>query len=643
MEPGHALPARELPLPGESLASLLRRTAAAMGYDNVNLVTRLLGESYRPHQNLNWTGPGPHLDRLAALLRLAPAELLQGTVHRFAGALVLRPAGSPAASLCDGKTALRFFAARTVAFCPTCLATDARPYERLLWSFRPLGLCTRHARVLLARCAACGHGQPPGRSDPARCRCGAWLARQSSPEASAPALACARTLEAGLQEGFRAVPHLSSAAGFWLAERLAVAVGRTPAWVRRTAERFALGPPASPDLLGWTAAAEILSAWPDGLYQFLDEFQRVAKNQTLSTGVGRAFGRLLQEVGLLEGTGYGAPAQALRQYLLERYAGPVNRKVGLFRSQEFQGLLGQRPWYTQTEAAEVLRLRLGTVADLVRQGILDGQIDPAGSKGRSVGVVRKASVEALQQSLRAGLNVFQAQGRLGLGRSQVLNLLRAGLLGAVRTRGGWVIFRESVEAIEALCRGLPRLGADRSAWLSLRQATRVFGPSGLSAAAAVELVRAGRVAARSDGRHRNLRGLWLSRNDLLTELPALRARRQQTRGYALSQLGKVLLPGRPCREPVLKKWIRAGLLQVRKRGPAWVASREEVECFRREFCLADAACSILRVSRSTLSRWESAGRLTPVYGKRTCPHAGFSLYRRADVVALAALGGGDGE
>ena len=71
MEHWRSLPARERALPGESLASLLRRSAAAMGYDNANLITRLLGETYKPHQNLNWMGPGPHLDRLAILLHLS--------------------------------------------------------------------------------------------------------------------------------------------------------------------------------------------------------------------------------------------------------------------------------------------------------------------------------------------------------------------------------------------------------------------------------------------------------------------------------------------------------------------------------------------------------------------------------------------
>ena len=639
MEQWRSLPARERALPGESLASLLRRTAAAMGYDNANLITRLLGETYKPHQNLNWMGPGPHLDRLAILLHRSAEDLLQRTVHRFAAALVLRPDGSPTPSLCENKTALRFFAARTAAVCPTCLAEDATPYERLLWAFRPLQVCTRHACSLLARCSACTRLLLFGRRDLTRCPCGTALAQSVSVSVSPATLGCAQAMETWLRQDADVVPQLPSAAGFWLAERLARAVSKTPGWIRRAAERFDLDPAASPDLLHWTAAVEIVRSWPECLYQFLDEFQRVAKNQVLSTGVSRSFGLLLREGTLLEGLGYAAPAQALRQYLLERYTGGhINRKVGLFQSREAQRLFGERPWCTQTEAAKVLRLRRDTVADLVRRGLLEGQIHQAGDRGRSIGVVSRTSVEALRQALSVGLNVVQTRRRLRVGRPQVFDLIRAGLLEAVRTCRGWVVLPESVRAVEAVCQDQPRLGPDRRCWLSLREATRVYGPSGLNLARALELVRAGQVAARTDGRHRDLQSLWLWRPDLEAQVPALRTRQCQEHGYPLWQLGKVLLPNYVCREPVLKKWIRMGLLRARKPSRAWVVTPEEVERFRREFCLAGEACSVLRVGRKTLYRWEVSGRLTPVYGKRATPGAGFSLYRRADLLALEGSG-----
>jgi hypothetical protein len=426
------------------------------------------------------------------------------------------------------------------------------------------------------------------------------------------------------------VPRLPAAAALRLAERLAAAVRGTPGWLARAADRFGADPAASPGPLCWTAAVDAFGDWPERLYRLLDEGQRAA--EVRGAGTGHPFGPLLREAARLEGLGHAAPAEALRRYLLERYtAGHVNRKVSLFRGAEPGRLLAGRPWCTQTKAAAALRLRHGAVADLLRRGLLQGQILPAGDRGRSVGVVSRVSVEALGRALADGLDVTGVRRRLGTGRSQVFGLIRAGLLKAVRTRKGWVILRQGVSVIENLLEGLPPVAPPRPSWLSLRQATRVYGPSGLNLARALELVRAGRVAARADRRFSGLRGLWLSRPDLESQLSALRAGRRKAHGHSLCQLTKILLPGHPCREPVLKKWIRAGLLRAGRRGRAWVVSQEEVERFRATYCLADEACALLGVSRSTLSRWEAEGRLTPAYGRRVSRGAGFSLYRRADL------------
>jgi hypothetical protein len=646
MEHPRPLPVREPPLPGESLAGLLCRTAAAMGYDNHHRITRLLGEAGEPHPGLNRMQPGPPLERLAALLRLSPDHLLRMTVHRLAPALVLRPAGSPPATLCDHKTALRYFEARVAPVCPGCMAGPGPPYERLVWGFRPLRVCTRHGLCLLSRCPVCGRLLLAGRHDPARCQCGAALAGTDPARVPPTAAACARALEEWLGQGFPAVPDLSAAAGFWWCDRLAAAVDKTPVWARRAADRFGIDPDTAPELLRWTGAVELLTPWPDHFHRFLDEFQKVAKAPARSTGVERSFGSLLRDAARLEGLGYPAPAEALRTYLVQRYtAGHVNRKVALFRGAA-QALLGDRPWYTQTEAADVLRLRPTAVTELVRRGIVKGQVQAAGD--RSMGVVSRGSVEALRQALDTGLHVPEVGERLGLGRAQVLELIRTGALAdAVRTREGWTVPVEAVHALEGWLQRLPPLDAERRLWLPLRQATRVYGAAGLNLVRVLAMARAGQVAARTDPQHRGLRGLWLSERDVRARLPALRAGGYREHGYPLCRLAKVLLPNRPCRELVLKKLIRAGVLRAHREGRAWLVAHEEVERFRAEYCLADEACSLLRIGRTTLSHWESQGRVRPVYGKRTCPGAGFSLYRKADLLRLcqdaaATAAGGEG-
>lgn len=101
--------------------------------------------------------------------------------------------------------------------------------------------------------------------------------------------------------------------------------------------------------------------------------------------------------------------------------------------------------------------------------------------------------------------------------------------------------------------------------------------------------------------------------------------------WSLHRAARGLFTGRPMKVHVLRRWIRAGLLQARQEGPRTWVSAEEIRRFRAEYCLAQEACRILNVSRSTLARWEVEGRLVPVYGKRITPRAGFSLYRREDL------------
>ncbi|HPM83366.1 MAG TPA: TniQ family protein [Candidatus Anammoximicrobium sp.] len=83
-----ALPARVVPLPGESLVSLVRRTAAAMGYEGPHRLRALIVDAGKVQANVNALHPGPILDILAVLLRQPPEMLLSMTVHRLAPTLV---------------------------------------------------------------------------------------------------------------------------------------------------------------------------------------------------------------------------------------------------------------------------------------------------------------------------------------------------------------------------------------------------------------------------------------------------------------------------------------------------------------------------------------------------------------------------
>src|SRR5690242_14961281 len=103
------LPAREPPLAGESLTSLVRRNAAAMGYESVHRLRGLITPIGEVPYHLEQLAPGPAMLALATLLGQDRERLVALTVHRHAPRLVLVPQGHEPADICDTKTILRYF------------------------------------------------------------------------------------------------------------------------------------------------------------------------------------------------------------------------------------------------------------------------------------------------------------------------------------------------------------------------------------------------------------------------------------------------------------------------------------------------------------------------------------------------------
>jgi predicted DNA-binding transcriptional regulator AlpA len=385
------------------------------------------------------------------------------------------------------------------------------------------------------------------------------------------------------------------------------------------------------------AAAEMLDAWPSRFIEFLRVFQTVTKHRTTVTGLSRSFGMLLRDAAQLEQLGVSTPADVLRAELLEHYThGHLTVKCCLFRKAEYQHVFAQRPWITQTEAAKTLGLKHGAVAELLRRRVLEGHLRPAGN--RSVGLVSRESVRVLKDQLADACSVNQTAGQLGIGRSRIFELIRAELLPrAVRTIAGWRIPQSSVAELQELYRSLPVWqSSDPSDWIPVREATRRFGRCGLTFVRLLELIRDGHVRSCREAHVNDWCGLRVSLHDLQSARPAISEKRDRCEGYPLNRLGRVLIPGRRLKETVLRKWIRAGLLQAERRGRIWHVALDEVERFRSTYCLAEDACRILGISRSTLARRETAGDISAVYGRRTHSGAGASVFRRDDVLRMRA-------
>lgn len=616
------------------MRSLIRRHALAMGYDRTSQLLSVAGVSFPPH--LDHLSRGPPLNALSILFDQDGDQLLDLTVHHFAQRLMLVPLGETHLDVCDSKTTLRFFTSATTHVCPLCLA-EPPAFERLLWSFRGLPICTRHGCVLIEACPYCSERLRANQLDMARCHRGCDLISSVHRIKNGEMLSALGNLEMAVLQNRPLTSELPNAAGFWWLERLASAAIRTPTWLSRVRETHELPASISDEGVAWISASLMLQSWPTEMNRFLDVFQTVAKRSTLSTGVGRSFGLLLRDAQHLEKFGFSVPAHALREYLTTHFTlGHLNRKVHLFRDGRARHAGFQnRPWLTLTEAGKRLHLRHGAIAELVNRGVLEGQLHPAGQRGRSIGLISRDSVDRLAREQKTAICANDTAKRLGISRHRILELIHLGVLrNAVRTKAGWTVPCEEVERLATLYRQLPAVSSDRRAWTSTRDATRAYGQQGLTLVRIIAAVQAGQLAARRDPKQPTWRGLFVSRADLRPLIPQVREALDQQSGYPLNRLAKTLIPGRPLKDVVLRKWIEAGLLIGTKRGRVWRVMNDEVEQFRATYCLADELQTTLGIVSTTLNRWINAGRIQPVYARRTHPGAGASVFRRVDVEAL---------
>ena len=377
--------------------------------------------------------------RLETLLRQSTSSLLGATVHKYAPNVTLVASAAATQTTCDSKTILKYFQSAHPPVCPTCLNEDAQPYERLAWSLRAAPACLKHLCCLANTCPKCHRKLRPGRSDVAVCRCGFNFRDLQPIEVSDSAARLLRKITKGFGGEASPLSSLPTCAGLWWLERLVAAVKKLPDWVQQTIDAQSLEPSAPADLAPWLAAADLLDAWPQKLFRFLDEFQRVAKHRTTATGSTISFWSLVREAKRLEALGYSSPADALREYLTGHYtAGHLTRKACLFSTPQHAKLLQHRPWMSLTEADETLHFRKGGSAALLERGILTGAVRSAKSGHRTVGVVSRDSVDEVARELETAVSVCEAGQSLGLGRSRVLELIKADMLPrAIWTKGGW--------------------------------------------------------------------------------------------------------------------------------------------------------------------------------------------------------------
>lgn len=628
------LPARAPPIDGESLLSLVRRTTQAMGYETTRLIVRLVGNADTAPFRLNELRSGEVCEQLAELLGTRPSELSHFTIHRYAHSLVLTDADGLTPPTCDNGTRLRYFDPQT-RICPLCLADSPTPMEKLIWSFRPVPVCLLHRSFLRSACSSCGKRISNARLHNGQCRCGHALDQiRPEPVSNEPVRSLYRIVDA-LESVAGILPNASAPAGFYWLERIARAIDRCADWKTQLRNEWTLDTGCADETVSWLAAADVFAHWSDRLFEFLDVYIREPKYRQTSTGLSRRLGHLHRQASYLEELGHTGPANAMREYLSRRYsAGHISKKVCLFRKDGSQ-TQSAFEWTTQTNAAAELQVSVSTVSRLVADGVLQGEIHDAGSNGKSVGVVSLASVNELKERLKTSITLTEAATRLGTDRHRIAELMRSDVLrNAIRLKGSWHIPGQSVEDVLAVISSLQPVRQMRRNDMPLRDATRRFGKLGLTLATTVILIRDGVLRARRTVDSDSLANVIVNQKDVEKCRHDIQQMRDDHKGTPLNRLARSLLPGRPAKERVLKKWIESGLLIAIRSGREWKVERAEIDRFRSTYCLASEACRLLQRDRTTLVRWEADGHITPVYGPHVTPGAGFSLYRRDDIERL---------
>jgi hypothetical protein len=171
------LPRRRVPWPWEDLASLISRTAEAMGYASPGWILHPESVKYSiaPDEISLLSGQADY-QMLGRFLGLDESTLRSLTLHRFS----LKRESEAETAHTTKETQFHIWGddplfrsfKRTVQVCPSCL-DEQKSYDRLYWRARPLLLCPRHRVFLIQSCPVCQRPIPTPRLHLSLCKfCG---------------------------------------------------------------------------------------------------------------------------------------------------------------------------------------------------------------------------------------------------------------------------------------------------------------------------------------------------------------------------------------------------------------------------------------------------------------------------------------
>jgi len=517
-------------------------------------------------------------------------------------------------------------------FCPRCVRS--RQCWHYGWELPFADACALCGAWLVDACSRCTRMLSWRRSRLMYCTCGNSLALEAVSDAPIAVRRLAESL-ASLNRGSAA--ELAPLRGLNLEQALEVAsfVGHLVADHRASAHGALMR--LRPLVETWsttTAAAEILVHWPHAMSQVLDacrEAVPVADRGSLLRSFPSAYATLYRNP---QKPHLQVIRDAFEGYVLERWPGQIVK-----RHRRFDVLPETEPsWLRLSQAAQLTGYPISALRQMVKSGTVQAE-NWVTARGRQFLLLRRESVDALQEEHGGVVDLATAAMRLGLHDSRLAELLPwvcPNATAPVRQGARWIVPLRWVERWERFLQRQPRMGSDLAEGVTFADGLRYLFPDSRAIADLLLDVEGGKV--RLAGRVPGLPGLsslvfdktelreWLQRHAARAQTLSLRSVAKQLEikeevAYFLARTGRLKT-----------QTVRVGRRRHRQVIP------QDLAAFLDTYVLATAVARVHRTSARAVQRFLASVGVTPVAGPGVdgCRQL---LYRRREVDrALSAHG-----
>ncbi|HYD30809.1 MAG TPA: TniQ family protein [Azospirillaceae bacterium] len=347
--------------------------------------------------------------------------------------------------------------------CPRCLEEEG--FFRLAWNLKPVTACPRHGITLQERCPACERPVLWSREELFRCPCGHDLRHSAGIPADPASLALSQALME--KAGNWSVPSLQTPlpppfADLGLGDLVdhALFLGAYVSGNGRGAGRHAMA-----HLMGdagidvFQRVAAILAEWPKGFFAVLDDIRRHGGEEVTRTGFQaefRSFYAALYSRRFMAAGSLQVIREAFEAYLHQHWTGGFlgakNRRLTTTLEEGLRHV-------PLAQAARLIGMHPLALEREVQAGMLAVTTRQMGK--RTLTLVDREELERYRVERDQLIGAPEARRLLGLSKAPFLDLVRVGLVKAVRGPGVdghalWLFRRADIrQVLDSLLLGAP--------------------------------------------------------------------------------------------------------------------------------------------------------------------------------------------